>query len=135
MQRICAYYLKRHAHNHSHKLVFLKQISNPQVAFAVRVKQLVNLDEAVTTTLEMKSYVDQRRINSCVANVQEETLVAATNSQQDNRLLPLVEKLVNWMEMLEKMSKESHRGVHPQLARMEANYPARGAQHTYSHTC
>ena len=39
---------------------FLKQISNPQVAFAVRHKQPGNLDEAVTATLEMESYVDKR---------------------------------------------------------------------------
>ena len=38
---------------------YLKQISNPQVAFAVRQKHPANLDEAVTATLEMESYVDQ----------------------------------------------------------------------------
>ena len=36
---------------------YLKQISNPQVAFAVRQKHPANLDEAVTATLEMESYV------------------------------------------------------------------------------
>ena len=38
--------------------LYLKQISNPQVAFAVRQKQPENLDDAVTATLEMKSYVN-----------------------------------------------------------------------------
>ena len=39
---------------------FLKQISNPQVAFAVHQKQPGNLNEAVTATLEIESYVDKR---------------------------------------------------------------------------
>ena len=84
--------------------VFLKQISNPQVAFAVRQKQPGNLDEAVTATLEMESYVDQSRTKSCVASIQEETIVAATGLQQDHCLLLLVEKLVDWVE---KSSKEA----------------------------
>ena len=42
---------------------YLKQISNPQAAFAVHQKHPVNLDEGVTATLEMESYVvDHARV-------------------------------------------------------------------------
>ena len=60
--------------------LYLKQISNPQVAFAVRQKQPENLDDAVTATLEMESYVNQTGVKEAVAGVQEETVGAAAGS-------------------------------------------------------
>ena len=114
---------------------FLKQISNPQVAFAVRQKQPGNLDEAVTAALEMESYVDQSRTKGCVASIQEETVVAATGSQQDHRLLLLVEKLVDRVEKLEKSSKEAYRRDRPPLDRMKTSHQGSGSQHDYSRAC
>ena len=87
--------------------VYLKQISNPQVAFAVHQKQPENLDDAVTATLEMESYVNQTGVKEAVASVQEETVVAAAGSQSDNRLLSLMEKLIDRVEKLEQ------KGSHP----------------------
>ena len=115
---------------------FLKQISNPHVAFAVCQKQPGNLNEAVTATLEMESYVDQSRTKGCVASVQEETVVAATSSQQDHHLLLLVEKLVDRVEKLEKSSKDGQAGEdHPPSARMKTSHQGSGGQHDYSHAC
>ena len=113
---------------------FLKQISNPQVAFAVRQKQPRNLDEAVTATLEMESYVDQSGTKGSVGSVQGETMITATSSQQDTCLLSLVEKLVDRVEKLEKGSRETRRGDHPPVARIK-NYQGRGVQHTYGRAC
>lgn len=87
--------------------IYLKQIGNPQVAFAVRQKQPANLDEAITATLEMEAYLDQSGVKGTVGSVSEEGLVAATSSQQDSRLLTLVEKLVDRVEKLEQISKEN----------------------------
>ena len=42
--------------------------------------------------------------------MQEETLVAATGSPQDTHLLSLIEKLVNWVEKLEKDSRDNAGG-------------------------
>ena len=83
---------------------YLKQIYSPQVAFAVRQKQPANLDDAVAATLEMEAYLDQSGVKGSVASVQEETLVGATSSQQDSRLLTLMEKLVDRVEKLEQRS-------------------------------
>ena len=68
------------------------------MAFAVRQKQPENLDDAVTATLEMESYVNQTGVKEAVAGVQEETVVAAAGSQSDNRLLSLMEKLIDRVE-------------------------------------
>jgi len=88
---------------------YLKQISNPQVAFAVRQKQPANLDSAVTATLEMESYVEQTGIKGAVAGVQEETIVAATSSQSDTRMMSLMEKLLERVEKLELGSQNPKR--------------------------
>ena len=108
---------------------YLKQISNPQVAFAVRQKHPGNLDEAVTATLEMESYVvyQSAGVKGSVASVQEETLVAATSSQQDTRMLSLLEKLVDRVEKLEQSSRDSCRGG---PSRQNTNRQSRGAQRT-----
>ena len=87
--------------------LYLKQISNPQVAFAVHQKQPENLDDEVNATLEMESYVNQTGVKEAVAGVQEETVVAAAGSQSDNRLLSLMEKLIDRME------KQEQKGSHP----------------------
>ena len=99
------------------------------MAFAVRQKHPANLDEAVTATLEMESYVvDQSAgVKGSVARVQEETLVAATGSQQDTRMLSLIEKLVDRVEKLEQSSRDSRRGG---PSRQNTNRQSRGAQHT-----
>ena len=54
----------------------------------------------------MESYVDQSRTKWCMASVQEEIVVAGTSSQQDNRLLSFVAKLINQTKNLEKGFKE-----------------------------
>ena len=70
-----------------------------------------------------------------MASVQEETVVAATSSQQDSHLLSLVEKLVDRVEKLEKGSRETHRGDHPPPGRMKANYQGKGVQHANGNAC
>ena len=60
--------------------------------------------------------------------------MAATSSQQDTCLLSLVEKLVDWVEKLEKGSRETRWGDHSPPARVK-NHQGRGVQHAYGHAC
>ena len=94
--------------------IYLKQLEQPQVAFGVRQRRPVTLDEAVTATLEMESYVVPPR--SCVqlidSNRDSETEaapVAAVDST--TKLTLMMEKLMERVETLErKNSLQSPRG-------------------------
>ena len=83
----------------------------------------------------MESGVNQSRMKGYVASIQEETVVAATGSQQDHHLLLLVERLVDRVEKLEKSSKEAHRRDHPPSARMKTSYQGSRGQHDYNRVC
>lgn len=83
---------------------YLQQLEHPQVAFGVKQKRPETLDEAVSATLEMETYVPTiaKGNGPSVASVEvteEETAVAAVNTQ--DRLVTLVEKLVERVERLE----------------------------------
>ena len=69
---------------------YLSQLDQPQVAFSVKQKRPESLDDAVTATLEMESYVIPK--TAPVSSMQEEESVTASVSTQD-KLTSLVEKL------------------------------------------
>ena len=63
---------------------YLSQIDNAQLAFSVKQHKPANLDTAVTTTLEMESYLPQKGMPLRVASTElvsdtEQPLVAATS--------------------------------------------------------
>lgn len=79
---------------------YLSQLDQPQVAFSVKLKRPTTLDDAVTATLEMESYVSPKIGSLPISGVQEDEPVAAAVSAQD-KLTSLVEKLVERIEKLE----------------------------------
>lgn len=100
---------------------YLQQLDHPQVAFGVKQKRPKTIDEAVSATLEMESYLAQPRHVGVVAPVSTEdsepaAIVAATNVTE--RLTTLVEKLSERVEKLELCQGD---GV-----KYKRNYRARG---------
>ena len=80
---------------------YLNQLDHPQVAFGVKQRRPDTLDEAVTATFEMESYVTTKTIPAQVASVDtsEDTTVAAVSPQ--DKMTSLIEKLLEQVEMLE----------------------------------
>ena len=85
---------------------YLQQLSHPQVAFGVKQKRPKTIDEVVSATLEMESYITQPTSHSgtaAVASLATETespaTVAAANMTE--RLTTLVERLTERVEQLE----------------------------------
>ena len=87
-------------------LHFLVNLSSPQVAFGVRLRKLKTVEEVVTVTLELESYLTPNNGPSRVSQVDveepnaQEAIVAAVKSQQD-AMLDLMSKLVDRLERLE----------------------------------
>lgn len=80
---------------------YLQQLDHPQVAFSVKQKCPTTLDEAVSATLQMETFLPLKVSGLSVSGVEmdEETTVAAVNPQ--DKLVTLVEKLVERVEKLE----------------------------------
>ena len=73
---------------------YLQQLDHPQVAFGVKQKRPKTIDEAVSATLEMESYVTQPGSAAAIAVVEEsETTAIAAATQLTEKLSTLVEKL------------------------------------------
>ena len=89
---------------------YLKQLDHPQVAFSVRQRRPATLDDAVTATLEMKSYVSSPRSGvqsvssgpgSEDVTVEVTTPVATASTDTTARLTELMEKLTERVQTLE----------------------------------
>ena len=124
---------------------FLGQLSNPQVAFSVKQSRPKNLDEAVTATLEMESYlvpctsggkgVAQVDVRELPADTPTEDLaIAATGSgpNQSGELLRTMTKLLQRVENLEMRlvsmnESEDHQQQH-HVPRTTSSTSFRGSQ-------
>jgi hypothetical protein len=85
---------------------YLNQLDQPQVRFGVNQKRPATLDEAVSATLEMESFLVGPGAKQPVASVdQEEPAVAGVSPSQD-KLTSLVEKLIERVERLENTNAE-----------------------------
>ena len=81
---------------------YLQQLDHPQVAFGVKQKRPKTIDEAVSATLEMESYVTQPGSAAAIAVVEESEITAiAATTQLTEKLSTLVEKLTERVERLE----------------------------------
>ena len=123
---------------------YLQQLDEPQVTFSVRQKRLKTLDEAVTATLEMESYLSVAKPQP-VSTVQEDdedaTTVAAVNPT--TRIAGLFERLIERVERLEReqctpedrptLREGSSKTGEPEAPRSRPQQPRRGA--TFSGTC
>ena len=97
---------------------YLEQIDNPQVAFSVRQKRPKSVDEAVTTTLEMESYliVGGGRVGQ--VDLQQEHIVAAVQTKQD----ALMSMMQTMMERLEKLETKEQSTSSQQHAYTEKTF-------------
>ncbi len=83
---------------------YLQQLDHPQVAFGVKQKRPQKIDEAVSATLEMETYVTPKMAH-VVSSVQGEVdTIAAVGVTK--RLALVVEKLAERLEKLEKLGSE-----------------------------
>ena len=84
---------------------YLQQLSHPQVAFGVKQKRPKTIDEVVSATLEMESYITQPTSHSgtaAAASIATETESPATvAANMTERLTTLVERLTEKVEQLE----------------------------------
>ena len=81
---------------------YLNQLEHPQVAFSVKQREPGTLDEAVTATLEMESYLLTEQLTAqvaCVDSSEDPGMVAAVTLQE--KLTCLVKKLLERVEQLE----------------------------------
>lgn len=80
---------------------YLGQLPQPQISFSVRQKQPSTLDDAVSATLEMESYLLPQTLSSVEPPVAAET--AAVNTvDQVSQLARVVEKLTEQVEQLQR---------------------------------
>ena len=80
---------------------YLQQLSHPQVAFSVKQRRPMTLDEVVVATLEMESYVSgPDRAGITAVEVEDETAAVATVSPID-KLTRTVEHLAKRVETLQ----------------------------------
>ena len=85
---------------------YLGQIDNPQVAFAVS-----SMDAAISSTLEMESYLVSKAGSAPVSGVElgeEQAVVAAADVSE--KLATLVEKLSVRIDQLERQATSANRG-------------------------
>ena len=94
---------------------YLSQLDNPQVAFNVKQKRPEKLIHAVSTTLEMESYLLPRPHKVATVDIQESPTVAAVQNKQDAM-----------MEMLQATRRDSI----ALKSRCSAQTPLRGAIQT-----
>ena len=111
------------------------------MAFGVRQRKHNIVEEVVTATLELESYLTPSGGPSRVAQVDveepnaQEAIVVAVKSQQD-AMLDLMSKLVDWMERLE--AQDSDLGDHTVDQRSLWQAGGRGRRESkkvYCHNC
>lgn len=84
---------------------YLSQLDNPQVAFNVKQKWPEKLIDAISTTLEMESYLLPRPHKVATVDIQESPTVAAVQNKQD----AMMEMLQAMMERLDRLEKQVQR--------------------------
>ena len=99
--------LQQEAREHLALQSYLQQLEQPQVAFGVRQKRPTTLDEAVSLTLEMETYMlSPTRASTTISTVEQneppEESTAVASVDQTAKLAGLLERLVTRVEKLEQ---------------------------------
>ena len=122
-------------------LHFLANLSSPQVAFGVRQRKPKTVEEAVTATLELESYLTPSSGPGRVAQVEveepsaQEAIVAAVKSQQD-AMLDLMSKLVERLEKLEAQDSDpGDQTADRRSFRQAGGRGGRESKKVYCHNC
>ena len=79
---------------------FVSHIENGQVAFSVRQKHPKSVDEVVSTTLEMETYIDAKTISS-VAEVEDVTTDPLAVNGVASSMADLMKQCIDRLEKLE----------------------------------
>ncbi len=106
---------------------YLEQLENPQVAFGVKQRQPKTLDDAVSATLELESYVTTKTgkpDNFGVAAVAREedrealevTTVGPRQTPTDPSVVQMMQQLIERMDRLESRRQERPTAEAPRLA-------------------
>ena len=88
-------------------IAYLAQLENPHLAFGVKQTNPESLDAAVSSTLELESYLSPK-MSAAVSSVGVEPIekdsasIGSVSSVSNDKLLNLIEKLVDRVERLEK---------------------------------
>ena len=90
---------------------FLGEMTNQQVAFAVRQRKPKTLDDAVAHTLELESYLKGKSA-AVVSVVDEQAEVAAIQARQDP-IMEVLQSLVQHMDRLEASASYPSMGKEP----------------------
>ena len=114
---------------------YLAQLDQPQVAFSVKQRCPKSLDEAVASTLEMESYapltakhvaVVQPEDDDVASKENEKALVASVDPSK--KLVSLLERLMDRMDVLEKNQQASPMGAAKTRHRTPSTAVPRGAR-------
>ena len=101
---------------------YLQQLNQPQVAFSVRQRRPRTLDEAVSATLEMESYISTRMVGLSVVSVGQGTTDNNVATGKQDILMRLVERLAERIEALEQQQTQWRDSE--ECARSELSAPA-----------
>lgn len=122
---------------------YLQQLDQPQVAFGVRQKRPTTIDDAVSLTLEMETYMLPPTRASTISSVQQDqeqdeaTTVAAVDPTE--KLANLLERLVLRVEKLEQDRAPVDRPLQPVPISRKQTYRSHpqqpGRKRTFNGTC
>ena len=101
---------------------YLQQLEQPQITFGVKQRRPKTLDEAVTATIEMETYLPaSSRVPVAMCEPEDESTELATIapvSDTTAKLASLIERLVERVEKLEQQAG-------PRMQQLGASYSAR----------
>ena len=104
---------------------YLGQLAPAEVAFGVKQRRPATVNEAVSSTIELESYLSKTLPkNNSVSHVtdEEDQVVGSVQSVQEG-LLKTMQKLVERVEKLEMTVPAQHRGFNPQPPRRGRGAP------------
>ena len=92
---------------------YLSSISSPQLAFSVRQKRPKSVEEAVTTTMEMESYMGPKSVHFArVGSSDQDDVaeIAAASNRREDATLDLLQRLTDRLEKLESKVADRRSG-------------------------
>ena len=83
---------------------YMDQLKNPQISFSVKQRRPRSIQEAVSATIELQSYLVKPDAQEAVGEVKEESAVATIKSTQTD-MMDMMQRLITRVEQLETNSQ------------------------------
>ena len=83
---------------------YMDQLKNPQISFSVKQRRPRSIQEAVSATIELQSYLVKPDAQEAVCEVKEESAVATIKSTQTD-IMDMMQRLITRVEQLETNSQ------------------------------